>query len=422
MSENKQFVVQNDGRQIITDDLNLLGETGALSGDRVYASLLQMTPGDGSSVTKAVWTHAHATSANAALVSSSGTVNGSIKVRPFRAFVSSRTSPSTEARKAYRDIRSAISVAEGATALDTTVALGSLGDASNPRWCLVYAAVSIDASTPSVTRKIKDPTTKAISATSIVSSTWSTMTIGAVAGTAAASPVWPSTPADSGTTYYVPLAYVRLPAAFGAGSTVAKTDIAEVAPCLPISRATGAASVRTAEGANALTTAQQQAWGSSGTRPDHFLPKTMFGGESLLLAVKVKSGANSHANNAVVDSGDWRGRLCTWTANVTSDTNGFAWNGTSNGAPQSTYTIDPTFNGIAHGMGQSFAFTANKATVCSFTGEEIAGMGGTGSGGTNTFALYVDNSDGGKLKVTYTATNDWLVVVRLDFSGTFANA
>src|SRR6185369_4458707 len=98
-------------------------------------------------------------------------------------------------------------------------------------------------------------------------------------------------------------------------STVGLTDIATQAPVLSLARATGGKSIRPASSNNSVSTTQQHSWGSTGTRRKVLLPRDMTGGETLLLAMDLKSntvGDHSHLDGDVLDEGNWAGRICKW--------------------------------------------------------------------------------------------------------------
>lgn len=409
-----------NGQSVLQGDLNLLGETGALADDRVFAELLRLLPYNGSSPSRGILPFGHAGSANAATVAPNG-ATGSVLVNPFRAVIGPCTDVATDAKKNWRDIRSAIGV--GSTTLVQTQAFAA-NSSGNSRWDLIYAAVTIDANAPAVTRKVKDPASKVIASQAVVNVVRTTVSIGVQAGTASAAPAWPSAPSDSGGTYYIPLSYVRIPNGFSASSTVLPTDIATVAPIVRLSRATGAASLRVADQQYALTTAQQQTWGSTGNRPKLWMPPEVNGQETLLVALDFldASSANwSHQNNGLVDSGDWRGRLCKWMVHVEAVDTGvvWAWNTTDNGEPFGGNSI--LEHNVDAGMGQSIAkasgpLDANKALIAMARGGALNGL----SSGVFVY-LYSDLSDGGKLKVRVDGSPQALIFFWLEFSGPYTN-
>ncbi len=318
----KQFQLVYNGQQIQQQDLNLLGELSGLADDRVFAELFRLAPFDGTTVARGILPTGHAGSLTTESLINANGATGTVLVRPFRALVGSRVAASVEGRKNWRDIRSVLSVAEGSTALNATAGI-TANASGNPRWDLVYASVTVDVDGPSVTRKVKDVTTKAVSSQSVATYKTATLALNVLAGTPDPSPVWPSVPADSGTTYQIPLAYIRVPNGFTASSTVGATDIATVAPVLtPRTSFGGVIAATTHHVERPAVTAM--AWGSSGTKSSLFLPSTMSGGVTLYAAFNLEDGNLSHVSGTVFDSRDWRRRICRYTI-ATDSPGGLAW-------------------------------------------------------------------------------------------------
>ena len=406
-----------NGQSVLQGDLNGLAEVAALADDRLIAELFRLQPFDGATVRKGILTHRHAASGPAGLVATNG-ATGSVLVNPFRAVVGSRTAVATDAKMNWRDLRSAIAV--GSTTLAQTVALAA-NASGNTRWDLVYAAVAVDANAASVTRKVKDPTTKLVTSQSVVTQLATTVSIGVVAGTPAASPSWPAVPSDSGGVYYVPLAYVRVPDGFGAASTVITREISLQAPVLQISPASGAMSVGPADGQHTLTSAQQAAFGLGNTRPSFFMPPDMVGGSSLLVALDLlhPSSANwSHQDGGVVDSRDWRDRLSRFTATVFFGQPEWATYvvGISNFPGPAASATWNSSSGVIFGMGSTFNSGGVNARACNIYGFSVSEMDDGA-----TVALYADHADGGKLKVSIIGTPGVFVFIWLDQSAPFSN-
>jgi hypothetical protein len=262
--------------------------------------------------------------------------DGSILVQPFRAVVGSRNtsaalpSPNTAqetvpSRAAWRDIRSALYFGQGSPS-SNKVAL-SLNPSGNPRWDLVYAQVSVDGPQNTLIRRVKDPSAGSISTPSVPQYLQAACTIAVVTGTTASSPTLPSLPADTPSTappvYNIPLAWIRVPAGFGASSAVATGDIR---PCAigsdgstPVSsyRSLASGQIRPATGNNDTsgTYATGFPWGAgaSGVRPGPFMSPDWVGGDELMIEMDLMAGSSSgwsHQNGTVVDdSVDWRNRI-----------------------------------------------------------------------------------------------------------------
>lgn len=444
---DKIFFIATNGQQLQQDDVNLLGETAGLAQDHVFAELLRMTPYDGSTVSKGILPPTAS-----ALIAPNG-ASGNVVVNAFRAFVGSRVAEATEALDNRQDIRSALSVAEAATNDQTTVTIAA-NASGNPRWDLIYAAVAVDANSPTVSRKIKDTSTKVVSSASVVLTKNQTMTISILAGTPGASPALPSIPADAGSTYYVALGYVRVPNGFGAASTVLNRNILISSKTLTLSAtAAGVGICRPADsisviGGAGLSGAGTSAhngvmtWnGTTNTRPAAFMPATMTGSESLLIGLDLSnaSSANwSHQNDAIIDvSRDWRFRLFKWVAAVGSNGSSaatFPWyDGTtaytmmaSDAIPHSS--VGNTTGVIVYGMGHSFN-TSGTSTACKLVagGAAANNVPDTGlnvptncmSTGTD-IVLYVHSSTGA-LHVSITGVPLCSVFIWLDATGQYSN-
>lgn len=440
-----QFQLANNGQAVLKADLDGLGETSGLADDRVFAELFRMTPYDGSTVRKGMLPYGSGTSGTVVAAGASG----SVSVNPFRAFVGTRTAVATNAKKNWRDIRSALGI--GTTTLAQTVAIGA-NSTGNPRWDLVYAAVAVDANNAAVTRKRKNPTSKAVTSSSVVTTLATTVTLGVTPGTAGASPAFPATPTDSGGTYYVPLAYIRVPNGFGASSTVDPKDINEVAPVLAISRTTGASTLRPANqqnivGGTAISGTGQTsqngfaAWkGTAGQRPAVYMPPSMIGKEEILIALELghASSANwSHQNNAIVDDKiDWRKRLFKWNAYVGNNSaaaSEFPWNSLGgNKALSGSYVLEdgvaaaPALATRTAGFGQSFTIDADGViNVARFQAvdnvDNNANVPSTVQVSTAFVGLYVDAATGA-LKVAITGVPLCSFLIWLEATAPYPNA
>lgn len=416
----KKFQVPSNGQAVITDDLNLLGETAALADDRLLADFLRLTPYDGTA-RKAVIPYGHATSGRAPLVDVAG-ATGSVNVYPFRAIIGSRTFAGASVLDNWRDIRSAVVVGSTLGVLYKQVSFAA-NASGNPRWDLVYAAVAVEADSATVTRKVKDPTSKVIASQSVVVTKTNTVTIGVTTGTPGASPTPPAITADSGGTYYIPLAYVRVPNGFTAASTVDIKDIAVVAPVATLSPVTGASTSRIANshnkiGGSLITTAKMQSWGANSVAN---YPKYWAGGasgvgcESLQFYVNLTTGSLSHANGDIIDdSRDWGRRITRWWVSLepTGGSVGPVWS-LSGGAPTGVQNGGSAAQSLIIGMGSSFVIDTNRRV--------LGVVGGTATtlnmaNGTN-FGLDVDGF--GRLVLNFTGAPNCGFYVWIDFSGPF---
>lgn len=336
MAENA-FVTSQNGQEVQAVDLGStfssaagagIGLVAGLADDRVFAEFLRLHPYDGSTVAKAIFPWRlqsldYGTSLIAGTVGPTNSANGSVQIAPFRAIIGSRnvvgTVPSpnyqnaTAALANWRDIRSGIFM--GSSTTFTQAQALSANASGNPRWDLVYATVAVDANGPSVTRRVKDPSSGNLTAPTIPAYLTQTVTISVVTGTPAGSPTFPAIPADSAGNYNIPLAYVRVPNGFGAASTVVTTDIVDVSPCMGISSSSGVQFCRPAGSNSANPIAGGGIYTNfpwlttSPARPPMFMPPSLIGGDQLLVQVDA-TATPSHSNGAIVDSTrDWRNRL-----------------------------------------------------------------------------------------------------------------
>ncbi len=429
----KKFQLQEDGQAVLQEDFNLLGETSALSDDRVFAELFRITPESGGTITKGILPYGHRTSGHVALIAPNG-ASGSVLVQPFRALVGSRTAALTEARENWRDIRSGLSVAEGDTSLTQTVTLAA-NASGNPRWDAIYAVVDIDNDSATVVRKVKSPTTSVVADTSVSVTKTTDVTIAVATGTPGASPARPSIPADSATTFYIILAYVRVPTGFTAGSTVLKADVNTVASTIVISSTTGATSVEPANFHYNSTISAPATWGSSGARPKMVIPPSMTGGKSLFFAL-TPNDTVALTNGMVLDDRDWRGRICKFmitcsTATAAGASYVFPWLGDAavvhNGAPCATlsnqlFAVGSNF--VVSGMGQTLrtdylGSTADKRYAAYADRTQLAGLAAS----VSDIGVYCDSADGGKLKLYIGgAALTYIFMIWIDFSAPFENA
>lgn len=396
-----QYQVTQNGQEVRDTDLNTLGETSGLADDRTLAKILRLAPYTGT-VKKAILPFAHGTSGDKPTVEPTGGANGQVRVNPFTAIIGARTAEATDARKAWRDIRTQDFIA-AAGAFAATPSFGAAPGAGTFRWDLVYAAVAVDANGATVSRYVKNPTTKVVAAQNIVTTKVTSVTVGVTTGTADANPVFPSAPADGGGTYYIPLAYVRITDAYSGTTTFTEKDIAIVAPVAPIGRGVGALAASVADqqyavGGTVMTTANQQAWGGgSYARPPAFVPSEFMGGEMLLVEIDLKSAGPSHANNSVVDSRDWRGRVGYCVVSALSNANdGFPQENPSNGIVGScdSQTLGANFAICTSQSIVDELSDANKSYFAKFTPTNLSVLAGGSS-----VILYVDHADSGKLKV-----------------------
>lgn len=425
--------IQENGQEFQQDDFADLSDQGGLADDRALQRLLRLRPFDGANVSKAIIPYGFSgdTAPIDGLVTA-GTTGGTVRVLPFTAIIGSRTAEGTSAIDNWLDIRSSDWV--GATdSLDADLAIAA-NSSGNARWDLIFVAFAVDVSGDTGPRYVRDPTTGVVpvSPTSVTLNLKQSITVGVLTGTPSGTPAQPALPSDTGGTYHIPLAYVAIPTGWGGSSTLAKARIQIVAPIIPASGA--AASVLAANGqfksgGSFLSTAKLAAWATSGTRPPAYVPSSIAGRKTLIIALDVQdaSSANwSHANGAVVDdSQDWSHCVATWHAMVnTSSANvKFPWDqgltSSSASTPQALATPPGTYE--SSGMGQSFTRDAlastgvNSGFLMLLTSARISALGAA------TVGLYVDYADGNKLKLYVSGTPGARVFAIVDIVSRFSN-
>jgi hypothetical protein len=422
----ERFVHSQNGQEVEQGDLNLMSDAGGLADDHVLAELLRLAPFTGSGVAKAILPFG-----SLATVAPAG-ATGSVTINPFRAVVGTRdTVANIGPLKNWSDLRSAIFT--GPNALSAPQALQANGGAQ-PRWDLIYAQLQVDAPGQQVSRYRKDPSSEQVTVIQVAKSLVQAISVAVVQGAVGGQK--PALPPDGGGTFFFPLANVRVPANFGPNSTVAPTDIEELAPYVPLALTTGASILVPAnhqykEGGSVLSSAAF-AWGSGGPRPGPVMPPTMSGCEGRLIAIDAQAAASanwSHQSLGVVDdSRDWRNRVFRWHAIVNPSALAiFPWDrsGTPSARAIGATGASGTGGWQAFGFGQSFA--ADGATECVPPLGVTAAVAAQVTPANATLpvqtyiALYVDPGTGA-LKVFINGAPGVRCFFWLEASGQFPNA
>ncbi len=426
----KQYVIETNGTAVYQDDLNLLGESAGLADDRVFAEFFRMSPtGLGTSNEKGILPTGYRQGGDTATIVP-GAANGSVSIRPFRAIVGPDSAASDDAEK-WRGMRSGMYL--GSSSPDASTTSISANVSGDPRWDLVYAVLT-PAAEVTETRRIKDPTTKVIAATSVTIYTHATVTIGVVVGTPhSTAPDLPTLPSDAAGAYYIPLAYIRVPNGHGSGSTIPEAAIYEVMPVVRPHRSSGASSLSVATESNkaagsALTTARIRLWGAGGTRPEYYVPPSMGGSDSLFVALDMdalSSTSWSHQDDGIVDSSrDWRNRI--FKVTVVAGQGNFCWTQTTGTDLTQVPSPAPLAAAAAacHEIGQSFT-GVNPVTVADDgTRRHIMVVDPTkltAMAATSVVTLYVNGSTGALHMKNYTAVPTCRFMIWIDATGPFAN-
>jgi hypothetical protein len=318
MSDDR-YIHTIEGQELQEADINQVAKTAALAEDYVLRELTRLFPnGDARTPDRGVLTWEGTRPGGTygernPLVKTADPTTKTVTVAPFRLCLGSRQGAFTDtdgARDAMEDNRSGLAL--GATAVEQDVSLGA-DTSANDRWTLVYASITVDSSTPTVTRFVKNPSTGVITATAVSVNRDCPVTLGTVLGAEAASPTRPAVPADAGSQYNVPLAYVYCPHPFTGSSVVDPDQIQTVAPCLSVSPGVGAVSCLPASGMWETTgpVVSNHTWDGT-SRPEPYLPSSMTGAVERLVQLKWEGSDRSiplGTTLTIDDSIDWRDRF-----------------------------------------------------------------------------------------------------------------
>lgn len=413
-------VLSIDGQEITQDDFNGNADAAAKATDRTLAELFRPAPNDtggGAQTAKGIIPFAFYGSpivdADFGIVAPTGSADGSVFIPPFRALIGSIDSSTPDAN--WRAARSAVFT--GTDATKKPFARQRLANTSaNNRWDLIWAKLKLDFNNLSDSRFQRDGSTEVISTITPVVERIDQVTIGVTQGSEAATPTRPALPADAGADHYIPLGYVLLVHPHTGTTTLLSRQIQEVAPTLPLSRATGATTIQPAKSqydtAGTVVTTTDF---STTARPNAFLPSTMVGGESRFFAFDWDATTKSHPTTTVTlvdDTVDWRGRNFIWWMQAVDGAPGdkFAWNG---GNVPSVSVIPAN---QAWGMGQSHF---DDGTVIASSAGGVAAILNVGA---MAFPVYlVVNLSDGKLYAVVGSDPSARVYLHLQATAPFSN-
>lgn len=412
-----------DGQEVTSSDLGIMANLDASSMDYAVSEFfrLQMRVGAGAApkgiIPFSTFKSDGTNPQTAGIVTSSGSANATVFIYPFRAFVA--VIPFDAAPEAaWENTRTVDVVPPSGSLLQNGFSLDAT-DGTHSRCDLIYAKITIGAVSDTDTRFVRDPITGVISAPALTTEISDTYTLGVKKGTpfVGTTPARPTIDPDTSTDFFIPLAYIFLPIGFSAGSTVDNKSIHEVAPCVPLSRATGAISIRPANWHNKTPGSPLLAvddFAATGHRAVAYAPSTWVGGEQLIVAASwnTTGPVNIPALNTthiVDDSCDWRRRLFKWFATSSTAASALPWD---NGGPRAG-------NAMETGYGQSFsddgtgAFGVAGGIVAINLGTTIL---------ANVIQIYVDLSTGALKMKTPAASPNKDLVVWIEATGQFANS
>lgn len=396
-----------DGQEVNEGDINLIATEASLADDHAFADIFRSLQLQGGSPSRGVV----GGDPVSALVVPSGSANATINVGPFRAFIGP-ISPSSN-QDAYKNCRSGVATL-------ATIQLPAI--ITNPRWDLIYARVDVDIDGPSVSRFVKTGTTPATQQ-SITTLKQTVVTIGRVQGTESTSATRPAIPADSGNSYYIPIAYVLLGAGHTLTTAIAKANINEAAPMLAVSQAVGGGGLSPVVVNTKTVVGLGSSWAVSGRDPS-YLPATMTGNVGKIIALRFGATRTIGlgASSVIDDSIDWRNRLfktTTFVGSISGSSYTFAWNsGGTAFAPDGRLPSAAT-GGPVITLGQSFHQDAGAAggEVALFIAASIPQLAASSS-----VEIYVDMSTGKLMGKVSSTDPSAVLLIWLEATGQHNNA
>lgn len=419
-----------NGEELSIPDWNATCATAAFAGDHVLAELFRPAPqgGPAKGIIPYAYYGADGTNPpNTGIIESTLTTSPTLLVYPFRAVIGSpQVVPTVSPQAMWQGARSVVVAGTQASYATLPISVDLDPTVADNRCDLIYCKVTLDFVSDSNTRYLRDPATGVITHPSLPLETVDVATIGVVTGTEATNPTPPSLPADSGSDYYIPLAYVYLQ--HPTAGSVSKNNIHEIAPVIPLSRATGAATMQpgNSQWDPSMATLTGAPFTITSHRPEAYIPPTMCGMESRIFAFNWDHSPKTPAigTPAVIDDTiDWRNRIF-WTHVFAhgGGTEHFAWGiGVGGNVPTTTPSLSAYGAAQIVGMGQSFRDDdPTSSLVPSPAGFVVRLTSTTLTNLANPVYLYVDLSTG-KLMVSAPVDPAALVLVRIDASGPFPN-
>lgn len=368
------------GQGVQDDEFNLICREASLSADWLLAELLRPAPsgsGDGFAPKKYIIPSGgleigYGAFDRKALVGSSGAADAKVYVQPFMAVIGSRSDANTEA-DALRQIRTARHYGETVPrSFRTEIQIPAA--TANPRWDLIWAKVDVEAPDNTVVRYTKVGNA-AVGTTSVSLIKRTLVTIGRTQGTENVSPTRPTIPADSGNSYYIPLAYVIVGGSHNLTTQVSSVNIHEVYPAIQLAAPFGAPRVRPADSCwrEDGATLVNAGWTSTNGRPPTHLPPGQQGADEITLPIAIADGTGSvnvPPNTATLldRSVNWLKRDFELLIDVKTPASGqaFPWLSVGQGSTRLwTFTSTPDTR-----VAQSYA--NDDASLSTFTGTAVA--------------------------------------------------
>ncbi len=413
-----RFQLTLNGQELRFADVNQIAKEASLADDLVLAELLRLAPYSGGSALRGILPFSiQGRAFGRALITG---VAGGVNVSPFRAVVGSRTLPATSAVDSVTDIRSAVYVNASGTTTEKTVTIpNGDGNAAHHRCHVIYATLMVDASAGSTTRLVKDPTTAVVAPASVIPNLRTSVTLGIVSGSEVTSGVTvPTLPADPTGGYNIALAYVRTIGTYTSGTTVATTDILEIAPVLQTNNfASAAPANRVTQGTTTFTNVQT--WLDGGARHRSSMPAGMTGTVTRLIPIAINTAVDTSGSIVVDDSVDWRNRMFKCVTQGQGGSGGgfttlFPWD-SATAIPFATNSSANTQ--VVTQLSASFTLPAPVANLSKDNSDTIV----TGGGVSDFFQLFVDTN--GRLAFDWqlTASGLYKFFIWLEASAPYTN-
>lgn len=420
----KHFYISIAGQEVEVSDLNLISDNASYAVDRALSELLRMRQTDRGVIPAGYSAENPTTVAGAypaGVIVPTNAADSQVQIRSFRAVIgSSAFGGGSDPLLGRQGIRSAIYTAN--EKLQLAAVSGSLN-----RVDLIYARVDVPVPDAQVTRYIKNAS-DVVSAQSLSVTESARVTVGIVQGNTTAYGgvlIRPVVPADSGSSYYITLGYVQLQGPTTLTSTVNKFCIQEAFPPLTIAPANGTSRLLPASINARSDMVFAFPFGVSfPLRHRSFIPPSVSGVESRMLAIRVGAAADSTVNpagNTILDTSiDWRRRIFRMLVAPTTLTNTFAWdpnggsssvNPYSGGAGYDAATIPLWF------MGESlFTGATGGYGIARFDSNRFPALIPAGS----SCSLYVDMSTG-NLGCAVSGPATYNLTIWLEASGYYPN-
>jgi len=321
-----------NGQEMTKDDRNITAALAATSMDQAISEFFRLPLNDSNAKKGVIPYGMLEPNANepqsAGIVASSGATDRTVYIYPFRALVAVLEHATSSPEATWTGTRSVAvvpSTPSGST-LQFSIVLDAT--AADKRCDLVYCKITVNAATVTETRYVRDPTTGVISTQTIPVEGSDLFELLVLKGTGSGSntpprPTLPSDDAPNGV-FYIPLAFVFLTTTFTGAATVLTGMIQEVAPVIPIARATGAMTMRVPDGAYETGgyVLGTRDFDVTLPRPYAYVPPTFGGGETLMIFCSWNGSGDLippvSAISIIDRTCDWRRRIFRWTASAKS--------------------------------------------------------------------------------------------------------